>query len=35
MDSIDNLEKLINKIIEDYENNKWLADIILRRVKND
>ena len=28
MDILDELEKQINQIIEDYENSKWLADII-------
>lgn len=32
---MDNLEKLVDKIIKDYEDAKWLADIILERTKND
>ena len=28
MDILDELEKQINQMIEDYENSKWLADII-------
>lgn len=28
MDILDRLEKQINHMIEDYENSKWLADII-------
>ena len=34
MDILDELEKQINQIIEDYENSKWLADII-RGAKNE
>lgn len=28
MDILDRLEKQINQIIKDYENSRWLADII-------
>ena len=28
MDILDELEKQINQMIEDYENSRWLADII-------
>lgn len=34
MDILDRLEKQINQIIEDYENSKWLVDII-KGVKNE
>lgn len=34
MDILDELEKQINQMIEDYENSKWLADII-KGVKNE
>lgn len=30
MDILDELEKQINQMIEDYENSKWLTDIIKR-----
>lgn len=34
MDILDRLEKQINQMIEDYENIKWLVDII-KGAKNE
>ena len=34
MDILDRLEKQINQIIKDYENSRWLADII-KGAKNE